>query len=385
MPKPTSASNWSGICVPLPSEAQRLRGIELSLIRKVTQAAPPGAINLALGELGFPLPQILREEALRLLQTATPVYTPNAGLSELRSAIAALYPGSDPEDICVCNGAEEALFVSLLSILDTGDAVAIPDPDYPAYAAICALLEAKVVRLPYLESLQAADLDEWERLIAGGVEVLVLSHPSNPAGHVFSEADARRLACLCEEYEVTLVVDEIYRELFFCDPLPSFHGHLENLILLGGVSKSHCMSGWRLGWALVPPTLSAAVVKARQYVSTCSNWLSQQLAIYALSPLGGAAAEEVLDQLKTCRAQALERLGHFGGRLLAPPATPYLMLKVDADDLDICARLAKKGVVCVPGSAFGKVSRGWLRLNYAVPNTKLATGLDIICDELHFH
>ncbi|MBW6514010.1 MAG: pyridoxal phosphate-dependent aminotransferase [Candidatus Syntrophosphaera sp.] len=367
------------------TESRRLQPIELSLIRRVLHSAPPGAINLALGELGFPLPEILRQKALDLLAQGTLVYTPNAGIPELRAAIAAIYPGCDPDSVCVCNGVEEAVFVTLLAILDPGDRVAIPDPDYPAYSAICKMLEANVIRLPFESNLLSVDWHKWEQLLADGVKTLVFSHPSNPCGHVFTEQEARRLAGLCSQHGIVLVVDEIYSRLFFNAPPPGFHGRMEPSFILGGLSKSHCMSGWRLGWIVAPPGFSAAVIKARQYVSTCSNWLSQHLAAYALSDDGGRAADEVMGQLQASRDLALEKLSPWLDRVLVPSATPYLLLRVEGDDLRTASYLARKGVICVPGSAFGEVSRGWLRINYAVDKQQLTTALDIIHDELYLH
>ena len=367
------------------TESRRLRDIELSLIRRIMQDAPPDAINLALGELGFPLPDILRQKALELLREATPVYTPNAGLPELRAAIASQYPGCTADQVCVCNGVEEAIFVSLLALLDPGDLVAIPDPDYPAYPAIVKILECKVIRLPFESDLSSVDRELWARQLNTGVKALILSHPSNPAGHLFSEEEMLWLVETCHAQGITLVVDEIYSRLLFQGQLASPYGLDRDIVFLGGLSKSHCMSGWRIGWAVSPPELAGAVIKARQYVSTCSNWLSQQLAVFALSAEGRVAADEVLAELQACRRLAREKLEPWGEALLAPDATPYLMLRVKGDDLRICSNLASRGVICVPGSAFGERSRGWLRLNYAVGRDKLAQALEIINDELHLH
>lgn len=367
------------------NESARLGRIELSLIRQVMQSAPPDAINLALGELGFTLPDLLRSKALELLQQATPRYTPNAGIPGLRQAISDHYHGSSAEQVCVCNGVEEALFVTLQAILDPGDLVAVPDPDYPAYSAICKLMDASVMRLPFESDILSVNWDEWDRLLTPQVKALVFSHPSNPCGHVFSAEELERLVCLCEERGIILIVDEIYKHLWFDHAPPGFFGKAEGIFILGGLSKSHCMSGWRIGWVLSPLVLAASVIKARQYVSTCSNWLSQHLAEYALSPDGMQAADEVMEQLKACRSLAREKLSPFHQQALFPSASPYMMLKVNGDDLSICRDLAAKGVICVPGIAFGEVTKGWLRLNYAVPQEILAPALDTVIYELYLH
>ncbi len=367
------------------TESRRLRDIELSLIRQIMQDAPPEAVNLALGELGFPLPESLRQKALELLREATPVYTPNAGLPRLRDAIARLYPGCSADNVCVCNGVEEAIFVSLLALLDPGDLVAIPDPDYPAYPAIVNILECRVLRLPFESDLSSVDRNLWTSLLNTGLKALILSHPSNPAGHIFTGEELEWLVKTCEAQGITLLVDEIYSRLLFQGQLASPYGLSRNIFVLGGLSKSHCMSGWRIGWTVSPPELSGAVIKARQYVSTCSSWLSQQLAVFALSAEGSAPAAEVLAELQACRRLALQKLEPWGEKLLAPAATPYLMLRVKGYDLQVCRDLATRGVICVPGSAFGERSRGWLRLNYAVERHKLEKALEIINDELHLH
>lgn len=367
------------------TEAGRLSGIELSLIRQILQSAPPDAINLALGELGFPLPDILRQHALELLLSATPVYTPNAGLPELRSAIAAYYGIADPGRICVCNGVAEAVFVSLFSLLNPGDCIAVPDPDYPAYVAIANMLQCNVIRLPFESDLLSVDWQRWESLLSRGVRVLVLSHPSNPCGHVFSAQEWAHLTDICQRHHIVSLIDEIYRQLVLDGETPARSGGMESSIVLGGLSKSHCMSGWRLGWILAPPELAPAMIKARQYISTCSNWLSQQLAVYALSPEGMRAVPEVLAQLRACRDLAREHLRKAGERIHWPSASPYLLLNTQGDDIQIAQRLAAKGAICVPGSAFGDTTRGWLRLNYAVPPKQLEQALDIIGHELHLH
>ncbi len=371
--------------MPCLSEARRLRGIELSLIRQIMQAAPPHAINLALGELGFPLPNALRSKALKLLETETPVYTPNAGIPQLREAIAKLHPGCELTSVCVCNGVEEALFVSMLALLDPGDIVAIPDPDYPAYSAIAKILDCNIIRLPFESDISSVDWELWTRLLTANVKALVFSHPSNPAGHIFSEEEVDRLAGLCTERGITLIVDGIYESLTFEGAVPTFYGRAPGLFVLGGLSKSHCMSGWRLGWSVTPPELAAAVVKARQYVSTCSHWLSQQLAVYALSEEGSAAYDEVLEQLVACRELVLTMLKRWREDVLAPAAGPYLMLRTRDDDLQICKDLAAKGVICVPGQAFGDRARGWIRINIAVPSNQLEPALELVIDELYLH
>jgi aspartate/methionine/tyrosine aminotransferase len=344
------------------------------------QSAPSDAVNLALGELGFPLPEPLRRKALELLQTGTPVYTPNAGISELRTAVASMYPGCSAEQICICNGAEEALFLALLSFLEPGAKIAIPDPDYPAYIEICKMLDINILRLPFESDFSSVDWPIWEGILAQDVQALIFSRPGNPTGISFTPLDLLRLQDVCTKHEIAVILDEVYSTLCFDEALAEIPSGWSGLIRINSLSKSHCMSGWRLGWVVSPRELSASIIKAKQYVSTCANWLSQQLAVFALSDDGMQCAVEVRKTLIERRTQALSILAPFKDRLHIPSATPYLMLKAAQDDVAFCQDLAAKGVLCVPGSAFGEVSRGWVRINYAVDSDALEIGLKILLE-----
>lgn len=363
------------------TEADRISGIELSQIRQIMQSAAPGAINMALGELGFDLPLILRDHAKELLNTNTPVYTPNAGLPELRQQIAAYYGASvSPDQVCVTNGAEEAIYTVLTAILNPGDVVAIPDPDYSAYPTIVQMMGANTIRLPYLPDLTAPDRDKWEEILTPHVKAIVLSNPKNPTGAFFTKEEIDWLLDLCTTHGIVLIVDEIYRELYFLDRPLSFCGRYDQLFIISGLSKSHCMSGWRIGWIISPPTFTNSIIKTRQYISTCSNWLSQKLAIFALTELGMTAVGSIRAQLMDCRTICQSSLSpHYeSSRLYFPDASPYVMLSTKTHSLQTAKYLAQNGLICVPGSAFGSVCDDWLRLNIAIPTAELYRALTII-------
>jgi len=370
------------------TEASRWQGVEISLMRSVMAKAPANAVNLALGELGYPLPQSLRDHAMELLASGTPVYTPNAGIPELRESIASTYGGAtNPGCVCVCNGAQEALFLSLFSIIETGDKVAVPDPDYSAYCSILSILGANIIRLPLKRQLKSIDWDRWRNLLQDGVKVILLSSPNNPCGYYLKETDTNALASICADFGITVAIDEIYKGLCFAGTPASLTGKVEKLFIINGLSKSHCMTGWRLGWVVAPEPLVATLTKAKQYVSTCSGWLSQQLAVFALGKIGRNAADKVFLQLLNSRGAALTILGSAcpSSCLHVPDATPYLMLRCDDNDLHVAEKLAAKGVIVAPGSAFGKLSAGMIRINYGVEVGMLEKGLKVIVDELYPH
>lgn len=336
------------------------------------------AINLALGELGYSFPEQLRWQAIKLLEDATPAYTANAGLMDLRIAIANYYsPAVSPDQICVCNGAEEAIFILLSALINRGDRVAIPDPDYSAYPSIVSMMEAETLRLPYNADLMTIDFALWDKLLAQNVRLLLLSNPRNPTGIFLTLSEMKKLIDICDKYGIILAVDEIYRELYL-DELPhSFWGLYDKLFVISGLSKSHLMSGWRLGWIVSPSAFSASIIKTKQYVSTCSNWLSQKLAIFALSEIGMEIVFKVREKLRESQAMVQASFLDYP-KILIPSASPYIMYYIGVDELEYCAQLAKRGVITVPGRAFGSVSKGWVRLNHAVEADLLAKALDII-------
>ena len=373
----TSAALWI--------ESRRLASIELSLIRKVMQAAPPGAINLALGELGFPMPRILKEKACEILYSGTPVYTPNAGLPELREAIANDYAGGiQANQVCVCNGAEEAVYIAVMALINEGDVIAIPDPDYTAYPSIAAINGAIVKRLPFTGTFNDIDFRQWEAILKQDVKLVLLSSPSNPTGFCFSEAQAKQFGEICNRYGIIVIVDEIYRRLYFDSAPPSLQGYVQRLICVGGISKSHCLSGWRLGWIVAAPEILPAMIKAKQYISTCSHWLSQKLAVFALSEAGLQEAENIRRALLQNRDYFVGELcrnlpGHVVG-YHSPGATPYIMLQVNMDDMAFAESLSVRGVISVPGSAFGISTRNWVRINIGVQPLLLKQALAIMLE-----
>lgn len=343
--------------------------------------APQGAINMALGELRFPMPEILRAYALDVIKTGEPQYTPNAGIPELRTAIAASYCDKySPEQICVCNGAEEAIFISLFACSNPGDKVAIPDPDYPAYQSIAKLLQLETVSLSFEPDLRSINWERWEQILCQDIRFIILSSPQNPSGYIFSAGDMVHLAQICNNKGITIIIDEIYKDLCFGEAPPQIIDYLNRVIQIGGLSKSHCLSGWRIGWIASPPEISPTMAKAKQYISTCSSWLAQKLAVFALSEEGMQTNLSIREQLAECRVYTKNKLLSVisADRLFYPSAGPYMLIDVQRNDLDFCTDLASKGLICVPGSAFGKLTKGLIRINCALPPVELQQACSIL-------
>jgi aspartate/methionine/tyrosine aminotransferase len=341
------------------SEAQRLTSVELSKLRNLMAEAPAESINLALGELAFPFPEALSEHVIKLMKDARPAYTPNAGTPELRAKLGERYHAS-AENICVCNGAEEALYISLQALLNPGDIIAIPDPDYPAYPVLAHLAGAEVSRLPFGDDLTSIDWELWEMRLQSA-KILLMSHPSNPTGFCFDDSSFSKLCNIVNKHDIILIVDEIYSDVYINRPYQPDYHKVKHCIRINGLSKSHLMSGWRIGWIFADPDVILAATKLKQYISTCPVWISQKLALFALDQENiPTMIQENLRQNQSLAVRMLD-----SSILHVPSCTPYLMIKAPQAIAQVKNYMAQ-GVITMPGSAFGSLTVDWIRINYAI-------------------
>lgn len=361
--------------------AHRLSGIAPSLIRQIHQSAPKGAINLGLGEITLPHPPALQTAINRIMRDNIHSYTPNAGLPELRDAVAQHHAVSSSAGVCITNGAEEALYCTLMSYINPGDQVLIADPTFLAYEVIIKMAGGIPQRflLPADKGF-ALDAESFASSISDTTKAVVLCHPANPSGVAFTESEMQYISSLCQSHNVLLIVDEIYRELVIDQPIPSFSSYCKNCIILGGISKSHGLTGWRLGWCYsANQALVLPIITTHQYVSTCAPTPSQHVALWALTSEGQQITEQLRAQLMANRTTLLHRLTSQMPSLRVAPASahPYALVHMPHQDVyALASSLAKQGVITVPGCAFGAESLHWLRITYASDPEDLAIGLN---------
>lgn len=366
--------------------ADRLKNINKSIIRQIFDSAPPNAINMGLGEIQFNTPNIVKLKAKKAINQNEIYYTPNAGLTELREAVANYYNKQNMQSIsfkntCIFNGAQEAIFSVLFSILNPDDELIITDPTFLAYKTIAAMFGASTKTFP-LDSSKAFsfDIKQLEEQITQKTKAVFLNHPANPTGKAFSEKDIKEISNLCKKHNIILIADEVYIELYLKKPIPSFWGHYDNTVIISGLSKSHCMTGWRIGWVVAKEELLEKFIVAHQYISTCVSPITQKAAIAALSEKG-------METIKSLRKRLIKNY-NIATQYLKNHITyeaevaPYLMIKIKDDDITFCKQLAQKGLIVMPGSAFGKESQGYIRINYALNEKKLRMGLKILLKNL---
>jgi aspartate/methionine/tyrosine aminotransferase len=330
--------------------------------------APEGTINLALGELGYSFPDILKNKAIEILNEGDPRYTANAGIPELRARIAQIY-NSGSDNVCVTNGAEEALYICLQAIVNENDTVVIPDPDYPAYPSLAHLAGANIIRLPLKADFMSFD---WTRMNETILQpkVFLMSCPSNPCGFIPGKEDMQKLCQLLTDSGGYLIVDEVYSEIYTIMPELPDYSSIPNLIRISGLSKSHLMSGWRIGWIHGPKAFITSATKLKQYISTCPPWLSQHLASFALdcAQIPTDIRRQMAQNRKLIEEAFHNRTFHL------PSASPYAMIYSD-DALATSHMWMQKGVLTAPGIAYGEISKNWIRINYAVEKKLLEEAL----------
>lgn len=353
--------------------ASRLAGIEKSLIRQIYDRALPGSINLGLGEPDFPTPEIIRAEAVRFINAEKIRYTPNAGLPELRRAIADYHgEAGKHEGVCVTNGAQEALFVTLMAIVNPGDEVLVPDPGFLAYPTLVRMAGGRPVfyKLPAAGQF-AFDPEDFKRKAASHPRAIILNSPSNPTGRALTPGDLQFIANVLQGSDAIVISDEIYRELYFNGRPASISDCHPNTLVISGLSKSHAMTGWRLGWVYGDPEIIRHIIVMHQYTTTCAPAISQHAALAAFTAEGRAAGEKLRRDLRARRdfmiAAIDQEFAELRPKMITPEGAFYLMLETPGpgDSKETAERLLQHKVITIPGAAFGEEAEGYLRLSFA--------------------
>lgn len=358
--------------------ADRLANIELSLIRQINALATPYSVNLGIGEPNVVPDARLREMAQRA--AATPwQYSANAGTLTLRRKLCEDAPYDPKSEVCVTAGTQEGLFAVFTAYVNPGDEVLVPDPGFLSYATLAKICGATAVPYKLEPPDWAIDVDALERSITPRTKLIVVNSPSNPLGAVADRATLERIATLGP----LVISDEIYREIWY-DALPaSMAGLGENVIVLGGLSKSHAMTGLRLGWVLAKEPVMKPIVTAHQYIATCASVFSQALAemIFEDRAWNAAWLDSVRAQFREQREAALYAIRHELEIAIPPPAGAfYAFAPVPAcETITFAKTLATDAAVLViPGIAFGMQGQGFIRISYAAAVDQITSGIERI-------
>ncbi|EGA88363.1 aminotransferase A [Planococcus donghaensis MPA1U2] len=369
---------------------RRIESIQISGIRQFSNQLIdyPEAINLTIGQPDFPTPEAVKQAAITAIQNNQTSYTHNAGLLELRAEIASFFQDTyalefnSQTEIIVTNGASEGLDSLFRAILEEGDEVILPAPAYPGYEPIIQLCGGKVVYLDTSDTGFQPDPERLEKLITDRTKAVLMNFPSNPTGVTMESAQLEKVAAVLEKHEVFIVTDEIYSENSYGEKHMTF-ARFEKLrnrtFLVHGLSKSHSMTGWRIGFVLGPEMYMKHVLKVHQYNAICAAVPSQYAALEAMKNQRHIPAEMNIEYIKR-RDFVYKRLTDMGIDVVLPKGAFYIFPSIEKFDMtsfDFAMRLLKEGgVAAVPGSAFTKYGEGFVRISYAYSMPVLEEGMD---------
>ena len=347
------------------------------------------AISLGVCEPDFDTPWHIRDEGIYSLEKGRTFYTSNAGLKELRVEIANYLDrrfglNYHPEqEMLITVGGSEAIDIAMRAMLDPGDEVLIPQPSYVSYVP-CAVLANGV---PVIIELKAENefrltAEELEAAITPKTKLLVLPFPNNPTGSVMERKDLEAIAKVIEKYDLYVLSDEIYAELTYLEKhvsIASLPGMKERTILISGFSKSHAMTGWRLGYACGPAVIIKQMLKIHQFAIMCAPTTSQYAAVEAMKN-GDADVAMMREEYNGRRRYLMKRFKDMGLECFEPFGAFYAFpcikeFGMTSDEFATRLLNAKK-VAVVPGAAFGDCGEGFLRISYAYSLDDLKEALD---------
>jgi aminotransferase len=370
----------------------QVKDIQISGIRKISNLVStiPGALTLTIGQPDFPTPRHIIEAGQRALEENKTVYTPNPGLLELREAASRFvqqkygqtYRAAD--EVIVTVGASQAVDITLRTILTPGAEVILPAPIYPGYEPLIRLAGGVPVYVDTRDNNLKLTADLLEKHLTPRTRCVILCYPSNPTGQVLTVQELQDLAHLLEERELFVLSDEIYSELIYGQSHHSIAtvGSLrDKTIVINGLSKSHAMTGWRIGFTFAPAYLTQHMVKVHQYNVTCASSISQYAALEALK-YGADDALPMRSAYENRRDYVYNRLIHMGFEVEKPQGAFYFFPSIARFGLkseEFAMRLLKEEhVAVVPGDAFTPYGEGYIRISYAYAQEVLEQALDRI-------
>jgi len=365
---------------------------------KVTELKQAGVriFSLNVGEPDFDTPETAREAAFTAIREGYTRYTPTNGCAELRKAIADKLLRENgcayqPDEICVCTGAKQAIFGAVMTICDEGDEVLIPVPSWVSYSAMVSIAGGVPVLVPSLPDC-SLDLEKIRSSVTGRTKAIIIGTPNNPSGAVYSEESLRALADLAIRHDFFIIADEIYEKLIYdgCRhySVASFSGEAwERTITVNGLSKAYAMTGWRIGYAAARPDIIKAMIKLQGQVTSCANSIAQKAAAGALTGPQDET-EAMVDAFRQRRDFACERLKKIPDISFVPPHGAFYILvdvsaylgkkynkKIIGNAAQLCEYLIDTAhVALVPGDDFGV--KGYVRIAYAGSIEIISEALD---------
>ena len=346
-------------------------------------------VHLEIGEPDFDTPAHIKEAAKRALDAGATHYGPSAGLPELREAIAKQIAETrgievSPDEIVVTPGAKPIMFFTILALVNRGDEVIYPNPGFPIYESVIDFVGGVRVPIPLLEEIGFGfDMAEFERRVSRKTRLIVLNSPQNPTGGVLSAEEIGRIAEIARRFRIPVLADEIYNRFLYegsFASIASLPGMKELTIILDGFSKAYAMTGWRLGYGVMPPPLAEQLTRLMTNSASCTATFVQLAGVAALQ---GDQSESytMVEEFRRRRDLIVDGLNRLPGVSCVRPRGAFYVfpnvkgLKRPSKEIATYL-LDEAGVALLWGSAFGEFGEGYLRLSYAASRETIQKALE---------
>lgn len=345
---------------------------------RALEAKGKHVIHLEIGEPDFDTPVNIVDSAIKALKEGAHHYGPSPGIPDLRKAIAkyvARTRGIDVDftEVVVTPGAKPIIFFTALALLDPGDEVLYPNPGFPIYESMIQYLGAKAIPIPLVEEKNwALDVEALSRNLSPRTKLVILNSPHNPTGGIIPQKDLHQIAELAHRYDFMILSDEIYSRVLYSGEyhsIASLPGMKERTIILDGFSKTYAMTGWRLGYGVMPPDLAAQVAKLQTNSNSCTATFTQIAGIEALEGKQ-EKPEEMVAEFRRRRDLIVGGLNEIPGFSCKMPDGAFYVFP-NVQKLGLPSKkladllLEEGGVACLSGTAFGAFGEGYLRFSYA--------------------
>jgi len=385
--------------------AQRMRRLgtetafEVLAKARALEAQGKEIVHLEIGEPDFDTPKHIKAAAQKAIDDGFTHYGPAAGLPQTRAAIASYISRTRgiealPEQVVVTPGAKPIMYFLITACVDEGEEVIYPNPGFPIYESAIEFVGAKAVPLQLKEENEfRADVDDLRKLVTSKTRLIILNSPQNPTGGVLTEEDLRAIAKIAIERDIMVLSDEIYDQIMYDGYKPfsiaSVPGMQERTIILDGFSKTYAMTGWRLGFGVMPEEIAKNVTRLQINSTSCTASFSQIAAIEALTGPRDEVRAMVVEFEKR-RDLIVKGLNAIEGITCRKPHGAFYVFpnitgtgKTSRELADIL--LNEAGVACLSGTAFGKYGEGYLRLSYANSSANIEKALKRIETTLKEH
>ena len=365
--------------------SQRIASIPMSGIRKMFDLAGPDSINLGLGEPDLAPPKEAVDGMCRAAQMGLNKYGPTAGIPQLRDAVAKRFSKYGPitgSNIMITPSGSSALLEIMMSMIDPGDNVLVPSPGYVIYGPHAELCGGTYTEYKLTEGNFQPDIEDIKSKIRPETVMIVVTTPSNPTGGVLNSETYKALCDLARDRNITILSDEVYEPFIYEGKHVSFMNQLDTAVVASGFSKMMAVTGWRMGFLCASEDVMDSLIKMQYHVCASPNMPAMYGILDAL-PNIDPYLENARKVYRNRRDLITKRLNEIPGFSIEPPkgafyAFPSYEQNIKSEELAM--KCIKAGLICTPGSAFGKYGEKHLRFSYAASEDKINAGMDILTD-----